>query len=91
MRIEQSRLQKLRRGAVDRWSVMGFRSVVTRSRRAESRVDSNQLTVRNGQTLRVMATEVNGGPLGADTGDIGKMVFIPGYSRPGGDDFIIGT
>ncbi|UOF77601.1 hypothetical protein [Caudoviricetes sp.] len=85
---EEELTRRLRRDASNRWIFAGFRSVISRGRITEANVNTTQLTVRNGGQLRVLAAEADGGPKGATSGDIGKLIFVPGYSEPGGDDFI---
>lgn len=66
----------------------GVRSALVRGRIGEGNVNTTQLTVRSGGQLRVLATEADGGPPGATIDDIGKFLFVPGYSLVGGPDFV---
>lgn len=85
---EEARTSKHRREAANRWSAQGVRGTITRGRTADANVNTTQLTVRSGGNLRVLAAEADGGPAGATAGDIGKLIFIPGYSAVGGPDFV---
>lgn len=85
---EQEYARLIRDTAQVRALSRGFRGVLVRSRLSEANVNVTQLTARTGDQLRVLAEEADGGPAGATADDIGKFLYVPGYSVPGGPDFI---
>lgn len=85
---EQEYARQVRRRASDKWNALGIRGVVTRNRSLESDVHTTQVYVRSGDPLRVWAAEADGGPKGAATEDIGRLIFVPGYSDPDSGEFI---
>ena len=48
-------------------------------------MNASQLTVAKKVQLRVLGVDV---PTGATADDVGKFVFVAGYSEIGGPDFI---
>jgi len=63
-----------------------FRGVLSRTRRLEARVDTAQLNVVGGRQLRV--TEAVRVFYSLPVEALGKLLFVPGYSKVGGGDVI---
>ena len=81
MTPEAKRLRDARREHAKQMRASGPHGVLSRQR--VTNVDVNQLRIRDGQQLRILAAGN-----GATIDDIGKFWFVPGYSRVGGPDII---
>lgn len=71
------------RAAHDRLLKAGFAPAIVRARMARSGVSSQQIPIRTGRQLRILAVGN-----GAAAEDIGKFWFVVGYSKVGGPDIV---
>lgn len=71
------------RAAHDRLLKAGFAPAIVRARIARSSVSAQQLPIRTGRQLRILAAGN-----GAAAEDIGKFWFVVGYSKIGGPDIV---
>lgn len=87
-RLAAKELKRAKQGELFRMLTGGFRSVTVRGRHNDGSIDTQQLYSRHVSQLRVLNDEAGGGPLGATEDDIGKLIFVVGYSHVDGGDFI---